>query len=323
MELSSIIIGDFAMKNGMVWISIVLFLGLTFTATAHSPQLGVLFDSAIMGNTLYVGGTGPGNYSRIQDAIDNASVGDTIFVYSKSSPYYENIIIKKDNIKLIGQNKYNTTVDGNGVNHVIEVYADGVTVKEFTIQHSGQNEYPDYDAGILLYHFSRYNIITDNIIIDNKHGICLQFGSNNTLSTNIISHNYEGISFIGNSVYNIITQNKIENNNYGIHIAFTVYNKIIGNNIANNSEFGINFYFVRFHTVQKNNFINNTCDVYYIERLRLAFDRNQWLRNYWDTKTGFGPQIIKGQMYTEFVGQKLIPWINFDWLPAHKPYTIP
>ena len=38
------------------------------------------------GNTLYVGGSGPGNFSHIQDAIDAASPGDTVFVYDDSSP---------------------------------------------------------------------------------------------------------------------------------------------------------------------------------------------------------------------------------------------
>ena len=33
------------------------------------------------GNWLYVGGSGPGNYSVIQDAVDNASDGDTVYVY--------------------------------------------------------------------------------------------------------------------------------------------------------------------------------------------------------------------------------------------------
>lgn len=34
------------------------------------------------GDILYVGGSGPGNYSKIQDAIDDASKGDTVFVYN-------------------------------------------------------------------------------------------------------------------------------------------------------------------------------------------------------------------------------------------------
>jgi hypothetical protein len=33
------------------------------------------------GNWLYVGGSGPGNYMKIQDAVDNASNGDTVFVF--------------------------------------------------------------------------------------------------------------------------------------------------------------------------------------------------------------------------------------------------
>jgi hypothetical protein len=50
---------------------------------------------------LYVGGTGEGNYSRIQDAIDDAVDGDTVFVYDDSSPYYEHIRINKSNFKLM------------------------------------------------------------------------------------------------------------------------------------------------------------------------------------------------------------------------------
>jgi len=42
-------------------------------------------------NTLYVGGIGNGNYSKIQDAIDNASVGDTVFVFNGT--YNESVFI--------------------------------------------------------------------------------------------------------------------------------------------------------------------------------------------------------------------------------------
>ena len=40
-------------------------------------------------NIIYVGGTGVGNYTNIQDAIDISSNDDTIFVYNGT--YYENI----------------------------------------------------------------------------------------------------------------------------------------------------------------------------------------------------------------------------------------
>ncbi len=67
----------------------------------------------IDGNTLYVGGSGPDNYTSIQDAINNASNGDTIFVYS--GRYYEDIYIWK-NINLIGEDRNTTIIElGRGV----------------------------------------------------------------------------------------------------------------------------------------------------------------------------------------------------------------
>ena len=90
------------MKNGVTCIIIFLFFGLAFTPTVRTSPLEELSDPMLFrnydGNTLYVGGSGPENYSRIQDAVDNASMGDTIFVYGRSSPYYENIIITKNKI---------------------------------------------------------------------------------------------------------------------------------------------------------------------------------------------------------------------------------
>jgi len=313
------------MKQDRKIITISFFLGLLFTSTISSSGFSdlpkqILIESST-GDTLYVGGNGPHNYSRIQDAVNNASSGDTIYVYNLSSPYYENIIIVKNNIQLIGQAESSTIIDGNGISDVIEINADYVTVKGFTIQHSGSIEYPDYDAGVHLIYPSNHNNITNNIVMNNLNGICLQASKNNTISNNIVSNNVKGFLIFADSVYNNVYENKVENNNYGFYTAFTVYNNIIENNIANNSEYGMFFYFVRFCTIKKNNFINNTHHVYFIERLRLAFNRNYWISNYWDTWIGFGPKILKGQMFTEWVGQKLIPWINFDWIPARKPYS--
>ncbi len=64
------------------------------------------------GKTLYVGGSGPNNYTKIQDAINDSSDGDTVFVYDDSSPYYENLVIEKS-IHLIGEAKETTVIDAN------------------------------------------------------------------------------------------------------------------------------------------------------------------------------------------------------------------
>jgi parallel beta-helix repeat protein len=314
------------MKKGVTYIISALFLMLIFTSTVNArisdeiPQYTIKRND--MGDILYVGGSGLHNYSRIQDAVDNASDGDTVFVYDDSSPYYENIIIKKNDLQLIGKNKYSTIIDGNNINSVIEIIGDRVTIRGFTIQHSGSIEYPEYNAGLHLLYPSSHNNITDNIVIDNFNGICLQASKNNTISKNIVSNNVKGFHIFADAVFNIISKNNVEDNNYGFFFGFTVYNDIMENNIANSTEYGMYFYFACVNKIQKNNFVNNTRHVYFIERLRYASDRNNWIRNYWDTWIGFGPKLLKGQMYTEWVGQKLIPWINFDWIPARKPYTI-
>ena len=44
--------------------------------------------STSRGNWLYVGGSGPGNYTKIQDAIDNAFDDDNIFANNVTIPRF-------------------------------------------------------------------------------------------------------------------------------------------------------------------------------------------------------------------------------------------
>jgi len=53
-------------------------------------------------NVFFVGGMGPSNYTYIQDAINDANDGDTIFVYNGT--YYESLMIS-DDINLIGEDQ--------------------------------------------------------------------------------------------------------------------------------------------------------------------------------------------------------------------------
>ena len=87
------------------------------------------------GNILYVGGSGPDNYTKIQDAIDDASNGDTIYVYKKR--YYENLYVNKS-ITIIGQNRNNTIVDGSHADtHSIRLVTEGTTVSDLTFFNDG------------------------------------------------------------------------------------------------------------------------------------------------------------------------------------------
>ena len=65
----------------MVFVIIILFLGISIYPSSAIDSVKESIIPLRSGNTLYVGGTGPGNYTSIQNAVDNASDGDTVFVY--------------------------------------------------------------------------------------------------------------------------------------------------------------------------------------------------------------------------------------------------
>jgi nitrous oxidase accessory protein len=124
-------------------------------------------------NWMYVGGDGPGNYTRIQNAINDSNDGDTVFVYTASSPYYENIVINKS-IALIGENRNTTIIDGKRIDDPLWIKASFVTVDGFTLL-NGSTE--DLQTGILVIEKKSWqpdnpplltNIHISNCIIENN-----------------------------------------------------------------------------------------------------------------------------------------------------------
>ena len=60
-------------------IVILLFIGMCVVPSSAVIELKEVSTVSFNGDMLYVGGSGANNYTRIQDAIDNASDGDTVF----------------------------------------------------------------------------------------------------------------------------------------------------------------------------------------------------------------------------------------------------
>jgi pectin methylesterase-like acyl-CoA thioesterase len=157
----------FGKKSASILIIFCLFASFVFGSASSVVHL----QSIRMDHWLYVGGSGPGNYTTIQDAVDNASEGDTVFVYDELAPYYENIVINTS-IHLLGENRNTTSIEGG--NHAIFIKADEVTVSGFRISNVG-----DFWNCCGFYVISNSNTIVNNNIINNQrmNGIFLDGAS--------------------------------------------------------------------------------------------------------------------------------------------------
>ena len=198
------------MKNKIVGIIVCLLLIATILPASGTVTMERTPISTSLGDTLYVGGSGPGNYSTIQEAIDNASDGDTVFVYN--GLYYADKWIKiNKSIRLIGEDKYNTIINVS----VIDIVVSEVCISGFTIQNG---------SGISIEAYS------------------LEVANNNTITGNIFKSNESFYGFGGititNSVYNTVSNNSFFNCGL-MMISFdyldivTVYPNFVYNNTVN------------------------------------------------------------------------------------------
>ena len=300
---------------------VILFIGISVIPSSGTQIDNNTIIPTNLGNTLYVGGSGEGNYSSIQDAIDNASDGDTIFVYDDSSPYKESGLDIEKSINLIGENKDTTVIDGlkDGIIIIIS-YTDWVNISGFTIQNSSQsgiwvafsdsinisgNIFADNRYIDIYIIDCNYNYIADNIFtnykvetFNKKGGILLEDVSFTTILGNIITNCFVGITLwsaliaplASNS--NIISGNLLDNNSVAMQILAN--NTLITRNTISNHTSPYNLIIPalnlegRNNIPSNNNFINNIRDannVLIIFSLSEIFtarkNKNVWDGNYW------------------------------------------
>lgn len=205
-------------------------------------------DITTVATVHYVGGTGPGNYSSIQNAIDAAAAGDSIFVYN--GIYYENLVISKT-ISIIGQDKNNTIIDGSGLGKVMHITDDWVNITNLHITNGS--------FGLYIESSSNNKIINNIISFQSGDAIYLISSSNNIIKENNISNNDLGIHLFELSSYNIVENNNISNNEYGMYFrsAEPKNNEIKGNKFISNDNYGIHLFYTYYNNVTHNNFSYN------------------------------------------------------------------
>ena len=162
--------------------------------------------------TLFVGGSGPGNYTFIQEAIDDASGGDTIYVFNGT--YFEILHIDKK-IRLIGEDKEKTIIDGQHHKKnqtLVLVTSDHVKISRFTFQNAkGINGRAGMFMNEFPHLFSRKNVFEDNIIRNCSYGVM----------------------FV-NPIENIVCNNTLLNCGIGPHLTISFYfDNVFENNTVN------------------------------------------------------------------------------------------
>lgn len=347
--------------NGRIMSFVVCMLVMVSTigSVTGFVLVGKTPQSLARENTLYVGGNGPNNYTKIQDAINASVNGDTVFVYDDSSPYYENIIIRKS-ITLLGEDRNTTIIDGRNGRNVTFIHCNNVTISGFTIQHDGETS--DW-YGIFV--FGNDCTFEGNIIQKNAGGIALSNGvpninpRNHRILNNIIQNNHypgiasyiEGFNFTisGNIIANNgdeginaqcskskIVHNVISGNHrYGI-IIFGTQNNITENTIQNHVYKALRGTGIRIdgtnNHITRNNLLNNTRHA--VQKIRgnlseiltIKNYNNVWDGNYWGEPltepvriSGLFIGIVKGWPFDLF----WLPCPTFDKHPAQEPYDIP
>jgi parallel beta-helix repeat protein len=207
------------------------------------------------------------DFSSIQEAINAATLGDTVYV--RSGHYYEHVLINKP-VNLLGENKTSTVIDGNFTGDVVTVAANNVEISGFTIQNSGKRIVigdlpppggPVYEkmCGVYVSGCTGSNI-SGNIVSNNFVGLYFESCSNILISENQIVDSYGDCGIIITFSSSVtLSKNKITLNNIcGAVVRQCSASTVSENQIVENLQSGMVISFSsRFITVSKNNITGN------------------------------------------------------------------
>jgi parallel beta-helix repeat protein len=250
----------------IVSLSLVLMVSL---GCAITFDLGydVLTQKA-QGATLYVGGSGGGNYTTIQVAIDDADPQDTVFIYS--GHYSESLFINKT-LNLKGESRFTTIINSSGNTYGIHIKnSESVTVSSLTVQKANS-------ANIKITFSNNTRIHSAILRKSRSHAIAISPGSDNIIENNHIVDNNQGIDISNySSSGNIIRGNIIESTeNRAIILQSNAFdNRVFDNTITDFNEAGIYIYESQGNTIMDNQISDGNEGIRIINVNDLVFTNN-------------------------------------------------
>jgi len=145
---------------------------------------------------------GTADYKTIQQAIDNSSEGDIIYVLNGT--YNENIVISKQ-LVLVGEDSNSTIIVGDKTGNTITVTKDRTKLLYFGVCNSSHDS-----AGIKV--SANSTEIRFCNIYDNNIGVYVKDSSDSKIARNFILDNKLGV-YLSNSYKTHIINNKFKDNN--------------------------------------------------------------------------------------------------------------
>ena len=247
---------------------VLLSLGLTSHPLAASGP-----------SIVFVGGTGAGNFSSIQEAVAAVSSGGLVVI--SPGVFHEQLLLNKS-VELRGSGQNLTVINGSRQGNVVTVAADGVTIRDLTIQGSGL-QFPDtgllvwangthvlqvtstenFYGAILWWGSSGAVFESDHIFANHRCGIYFPHSSGNRIQGNLITDNpINGCGLYEDSNHNTIVNNTFARNGYcGVNIRDSSDTRLLGNRFEANM-IAVHLPPPMFGTVMEQNvFVGNTQDV--------------------------------------------------------------
>jgi parallel beta-helix repeat protein len=165
-------------------------------------------------------------FVSVQEAVDWASPGDTIFV--ESGTYFETVTLNH-RLTLMGVDSGGglPVIDVLGKGNGIDIRVDGCTVEHFVIRNGSlftgirvassdntlrKNTVRGFGEGISLISSQRSTVAGNNISDNGRAGILLEGSASNDIEYNSVTKNTVGISLDGFSLSNRINRNNFINN---------------------------------------------------------------------------------------------------------------
>lgn len=194
----------------------LLMVGISLLMVSIS--LTVWTDGAVADTYIVDDDGGPwANYTKIQDAVDNATNGDTIRVYSG---YYIERLTVSDSLTMVGNGTDETTIDGASAGRIFLIFSNEVDIAHMKLINGTYGIDMSHSDG-----FSVRNLLIEDM---NNNGIYINSSDNGEVRNSTIRQCNYGLS-LRNSHWNTIGNVTADMNSHmGIELSASTFNEITG-----------------------------------------------------------------------------------------------